>query len=50
MYSEETICDGCKYDKRNDISICLEKCSHCLRAYSLEEDKSINDDLYEKEN
>lgn len=41
-------CEGCKRESAMDITLHLEYCSHCKRAYFTEFEQKIHKDLYEK--
>lgn len=41
-------CSGCYYERSIDIKVCLGICTYCKRAYLMECDREMHEDLYVK--
>jgi hypothetical protein len=46
--AEQKDCKGCYYEYSTDIKVCLGICTYCERAYTMERDREIHEDLYVK--
>ena len=45
---EQNECSGCYYERSTDIKVCLGICTYCKRAYLMERDREMHEDLYVK--
>lgn len=46
--AEQKDCKGCYYEHSTDIKVCLGICTYCERAYTMERDREMHEDLYVK--